>query len=51
MNDFQEIILKNEMKAPFVTLCLTPMAKRAILQKYNLSYTILNEPNPHEKGH
>ena len=42
----QETILEHEMKPPFITFCMTPHAKRSILKGYNLSYGVLNEPNP-----
>ena len=47
----KESILKNEMKTPFITFCMIPRAKRSILEKYNLSYSVLADPNPNEKGH
>ena len=45
----QETILENEMKPPFITFCMTPHAKRSILKGYNLSYGVLNEPNPNDR--
>ena len=46
---YKETILKNEMKLPFITFCMTPRAKRSILEEYNLSYGVLNEPNPNDQ--
>ena len=40
---------KNEMKLPLITFCMTPLAKRSILEEYNLSYGVLNEPNPNDR--
>ena len=45
----KETILKNEMKPPFITFCMTPLAKRSVLEEYNLSYGVLNEPNPEDR--
>lgn len=44
----KETISGNEMKLPFITFCMTPLAKRSILEGYNLSYGVLNEPNPND---
>ena len=41
----QEFVDKNETEAPFITFCTQPRAKMMILEKYNLSSGVLNEPN------
>ena len=41
----QEIIEENEMNPPFITFCMTPRSKNAILDGYKLSRGVLNEPN------
>lgn len=45
----KETISENEMKLPFITFCMAPLAKRSILEEYNLSYGVLNEPNPNDR--
>ena len=45
----QETIEENEMNPPFVTFCMTPRAKKSILEEYKLSHGVLNEPNSNEK--
>ena len=45
----EETISEDEMKLPFITFCMTPLAKRSILEEYNLSYGVLNEPNPNDR--
>ena len=45
----KETISGNEMKLPFITICMTPRAKRSILEENNLSYGVLNEPNPNDR--
>ena len=42
-------ISEKEMKLPLITFCMTPLAKRSILEEYNLSYGVLNEPNPNDR--
>ena len=44
----KETISGNEMKLPFITICMTPRAKRSILEENNLSYGVLREPNPND---
>ena len=45
----EETISEDEMKLPFITFCMTPLAKRSVLEEYNLSYGVLNEPNPEDR--
>ena len=45
----EETISEDEMKLPFITFCMTPLAKKSILDKYNLSYGVLNEPNLNDR--
>ena len=45
----KETFSENEMRFPFITFCMTPRAKRSILEEYNLSYGVLNEPNPNDR--
>ena len=42
-------ITQNGVKPPIMTLCITPRAKISILDKYNMSFAALNEPNAIEK--
>ena len=45
----QETIEENERDSPFITFCMTPRAKNSILDGYNLSRGVLNEPNSVDK--
>ena len=45
----QETIEENERHLPFVTFCMTPRAKTSILDGYNFSRGVLNEPNSNDK--
>jgi hypothetical protein len=45
----QENIEENEMDPPFITFCMSPRAKKSILEGYNLSSAVLNEPNSNEQ--
>ena len=45
----QETIEENERDSPFITFCMTPRAKNSILDGYNLSRGVLNEPNSIDK--
>ena len=47
--NFQETIKKNERNPPFITFCMTPRAKKSILDGYKLSHGVLNEPNSNDK--
>ena len=39
----------NRKKIPFLTLCMTPCAKKSVLENNNVSLNALNEPNYEEK--
>ena len=45
----QEIIEGKEVESLFITFCMQPRAKMAILDKYKLSSGVLNEPNQNDK--
>ena len=45
----QEIIEGKGVESPFITFCMQPTAKWAILDKYKLSSGVLNEPNQNDK--
>ena len=46
----QETMEENEKNLfPFITFCMTPRAKKSILEEYKLSHGVLNEPNSDEK--
>ena len=46
----QETMEENEMNhPPFITFCMTPRAKKSILEEYKLSHGVLNEPKSNEK--
>ena len=45
----QETIEGNESHPPFITFCMTPRAKSAIIEGYKLSRGVLNEPNSNDK--
>ena len=34
---------------PYITFCMTPRAKKSILEEYKLSHGVLNEPKSNEK--
>ena len=42
-------MLTGGVKLPFMTLCMSPQAKKYVLNKYNMSFNALDEPNPKEK--
>ena len=42
----QEIIEETAVESPFITFCMQPRTKGTILEDYNLSSGVLNEPNP-----
>ena len=42
----QEIIEETAVESPFITFCMQPRTKSTILEEYNLSSGVLNEPNP-----
>ena len=39
----------NRVKFPFFTLCMSPHVKLSVLDKYNMSIQVLDEPNMMEK--
>ena len=41
--------MENGKKFPFLTLCMTPCAKKSVLEQNNVSLNALNEPNYKEK--
>ena len=45
-----EKIMKDGIKPPFMTLCISPLAKQEVLDKYNMDQAALNEPNPTQKN-
>ena len=45
----QETIEENERNPPFITFCMIPKAKHSILDGYNFSRGVLNEPNSNDK--
>ena len=45
-----EKIMKDGIKPPFMTLCISPLAKEKVLDKYNMDQAALNEPNPTQKN-
>ena len=45
----QEIMDKNVVNSPFITLCMQPKAKNTILKGYKLSKGVLNEPHQSDK--
>ena len=46
----QETMEENEMNhPPYITFCMTPRAKKSILEEYKLSHGVLNEPKSNEK--
>ena len=48
--NYQENIIENEMKSPLFTFCMSPRAKKLILEGYNMSLGALDEPNFNEKS-
>ena len=44
-----EKLMENGIKPPFMTLCIGPLAKQEVLDKYNLNKAALNEPNSAQK--
>ena len=40
----QKTIEENESEPPFITFCMQPITKKIILEDYNLSAGVLNEP-------
>ena len=53
-NDYTNVVISQEnllegAKPPFLTVCVNPAAKDHILEKYNFSAMVLNEPNFHER--
>ena len=47
--DFISLISGEHVKLPMMTLCMGPIAKASVLQKYNMSFRALDEPNVKEK--
>ena len=45
-----EKLMENGIKPPFMTLCIGPLAKQEVLDKYNLNKAVLNEPNSTQKN-
>ena len=45
----QETIKENERNPPFITFCMAPRADTLILDGYNLSRGVLDEPNSNDK--
>ena len=46
----QETMEENEINhPPYITFCMTPRAKKSILEKYKFSHGVLNEPKSNEK--
>ena len=46
----QETMEENEMNhPPYITFCMTPRAKKSILEEYKFSHGVLNEPKSNEK--
>ena len=45
----QETIEKNETSPPLITFCLTPRSKNSILEGYNLSGGVLDEPSSNDQ--
>ena len=45
-----EKVMENGIKPPFMTLCIGPLAKQEVLNKYNLNKAALNEPNSSQKN-
>ena len=45
----QETMEENEMNhPPFITFCMTPRAKKSILEEYKLSHGVLDAPNSND---
>ena len=47
--NYQENMIESEIKSPFFTFCMSPRAKKSILEGYNMSLGALDEPNSNEK--
>ena len=47
--NYQENMIESEIKSPFFTFCMSPRAKKPILEGYNMSLGALDEPNSNEK--
>ena len=46
----EEKIIETELKSPLFTFCMSPRAKKSILEGYNMSLGALDEPNYIEKN-
>ena len=47
--NYQENMSESDIKSPFFTFCMSPRAKKSILEGYNMSLGALDEPNSNEK--
>ena len=45
-----EKVMEDGIKPAFMTLCVGPLAKQEVLDKYNMNQAALNEPNPTQKN-
>lgn len=47
--NYQENMIESDIKSPIFTFCMSPRAKKSMLEGYNMSLGALDEPNSDEK--